>query len=481
MLPITMLGTDLAILLVNTTRVWLRLLPKILTIWMIGWLGYQVTLKLAILASGLSAWLSLVIFSCGFVFKLSAIVLILRLAGAELRVRELIPEDEYEDDGREGSVARLLAITLLPFLGIYTAFGQVQDAAGQLQIESKFQSGGVLSTEDITSRLNVDSGSPRHYLTVTAVVVGAYLLRRLLDKVHEHTGWRPLGIVVALVEGFFVLSALIVGGGAVSRLLSWLDNRAFVGWLAAIGRAIASAWSALLSVLPQTLVTVLSAIKDNFWPVLTEVVSQPIIWLAVAALVYGSNVISVAELWRKGKPLASRVRVARRVMERRAGRAEVRAVRREQSTRAAFVREEFKEAFLGDIDDKYLPTVHSLRLILRAGAVFLGAYVLVYNAWQIAANYWQTALDRVIGGHDIVFWSTFGPAVDLITDLPLEPWRICLLAVALQRALEIFRSRAEATGSLYPEGDAPLTAGSEASRRFADRLPVGAAAAEVRA
>ena len=36
---------------------------------------------------------------------------------------------------------------------------------------------------------------------------------------------------------------------------------------------------------------------------------------------------------------------------------------------------ELKEAFLGDIDDKYLPTFHSLRLVLRAGVVFLGSYV----------------------------------------------------------------------------------------------------------
>ena len=42
-------------------------------------------------------------------------------------------------------------------------------------------------------------------------------------------------------------------------------------------------------------------------------------------------------------------------------------------------RPEVQEAFLGDIDDKYLPTFHSLRLVLRAGVVFLGSYVLVYS------------------------------------------------------------------------------------------------------
>ena len=38
-----------------------------------------------------------------------------------------------------------------------------------------------------------------------------------------------------------------------------------------------------------------------------EVVGQPIIWLAVAALVFGSQVLSLAELWRKGQPYLEKV------------------------------------------------------------------------------------------------------------------------------------------------------------------------------
>lgn len=460
MLPLTMLGTDLAILIVNTTRVWWRLLPKILVVYLLGWLGYRVSLELAVLTGDISAWLSLAIFSTGFIFKLAAIVIILRLAGAELKVRDLIPEDEYEDDGRESSVTRLLSLTLLPFLGIYTAFGQIQEAAADLQVQSKFQSGGVLSQTDITGRLNLDSGTPRHYLIVTAVVVGAYIARRLIDKVYEETGWRPLGFVVALIEGFFVLSVLIAGGGAVQRVLGWLGDRVFASWLDAIGAALHSAWTHLTALLPGFVITAVTAIKDGFWPVLTEVVTQPIIWLAVAALIYGSSVISVAELWRQGKPLASRVRVARRRIERQSERP-----RRDfrPDGRVAFVGAELKEAFLGDIDDKYLPTIHSLRLILRAGLVFLGAYVLVYNLLEILSNYWIQVTNHLIGGHPIAFWSAFGPEIDLLQNLPIEPWRICLLAVALQRALQIFRSRAARTGRLHPQDEGERSATSVAA------------------
>ncbi|MBO0882697.1 MAG: hypothetical protein J2P17_20660, partial [Mycobacterium sp.] len=197
-----------------------------------------------------------------------------------------------------------------------------------------------------------------------------------------------------------------------------------------------------------------SFISDHLWPVITAGLSQPIFWLAIAALVYGSSVISVAELWRKGKPLASRIRIAQRALERAS---------RIQSKGASHARRdrlltELKEAFFGDIDDKYLPTLHSLRLILRAGVVFLGAYVVVYSAQAVGSTVWSWILTKTIGGHPMTFWIMVKPLYDLALTLPFEPWRLCLLAVALRRCLMIFRLRAERAGTVTPEAGAPRTA-----------------------
>ncbi len=106
-----------------------------------------------------------------------------------------------------------------------------------------------------------------------------------------------------------------------------------------------------------------------------------------------------------------------------------------------------KEAFFGDIDDKYLPTFHSLRLVLRAGLVFLGSYVLVYSMIAIAQNYAGTLLYAAIGGHPVDFWVTWEPLTDLVQKLPFEPLRLCLLAVAFRRCLELFQQRVTAGGS----------------------------------
>lgn len=47
-----MLWSDLRCLLLDATRAWWRLLPQILTVYLLGWLGYQLALKAAVIKIG---------------------------------------------------------------------------------------------------------------------------------------------------------------------------------------------------------------------------------------------------------------------------------------------------------------------------------------------------------------------------------------------------------------------------------------------
>jgi len=469
MIALAMLWTDVRILLVDTTRIWWRLLPKILTIYILGWLGFEVCLKLAVIAGDLTFWLSLVIFAIAFVSKLTALVLILRMVGNALGVRRLIPAEEYEDDDRDAGITRLLALTLLPFLGIYTAFGMIQSASDQMIIESVFRSGGAFGDQGILGqfRLNGDDVPTSRYFLVVAIIVGTYILRRGVDLLHERTEFRPLGIVVAFIEAFFVLVTITAGYDLLSRLPIWLKDREFMAWLDALKHGIGNLLAAI-GLNPEAFFSAIgSFISDQLWPVITSGLSEPIFWLAIAALVYGSSVISVAELWRRGKPLASRVRLARRALERAARRELAQA--NEGPTVSGRVLAEVREAFLGDIDDKYLPTLHSLRLILRAGFAFLGAYVVVYSAQTVADTLWNWALNETIGGHPMTVWMVILPIQDFVSSLPFEPWRLCLLAVALRRCLMIFRLRAQTSGTMHPQQGAMDAARDVAAADLASR------------
>ena len=431
--PLTLLWTDLRNLVLDTGRLWWRLLPQLTAIYLLGWLGDQLALKLAAIVGDWNSWVALLILSTGFLFQLGALILMLRLAGAELGIRQMIPQEEDAQDQRDSSLSHLLAVTLLPFLGIYAAFGEVSKAAESLYTESKARNGafGV----DILAQLQPDGTKGK--LIVAAVVVGAYIVRRIVDSLHERTGWRPLGLLVAFIESFFMLTVILTGQKVWNAWMVWLGDRAFFGWLARL-RDFASGILAHFQIdLPAVLLVVSDAFGEHVWPTLVDVVSQPIIWLAVAALVFGSRVMSLAELWRKGQPLLSKAPIAGRL-----ARVTERVPKPKPSNALLRLLAEIRSAFLGDIDDKYLPTFHSIRLVLRAGVIFLGAFILVYAVQDILENYLRTIVLSLVGGHDVEIWIVLGPYFDLLYRLPFEPFRVALLAVAFRRCLQLFMARA---------------------------------------
>lgn len=436
--------TDLRILILDTGRVFWRLLPQLLVIHLIGWLGNQLALKLASIVGEPYPWVGLIIFCTSFLFILGSLVLTLRLCGRELGIWSMVPEDESVGDDRDSSLTRLLAVTLLPFLGLYAAFGKVQEAATRLTNEQVFRL-GVLS-EIPTVMATVGGLARSEPLHLLGLLVGLYVIRRVLDETHERTNWRPLGISVAFVESVFLMVAIYGGFAIVNRIKNWLFDRVFVEWLDNIG----DWWTGLLSAINARLPVFLDAgwtyFTDEVWPLFWEVVSQPIIWLAVAALVFGSQVLSLAELWRKGRPLATKIPGASHFSRHRdkvAYRQNFRVRMGKPPAGAQRVAYEIKEAFFGDIDDKYLPTFHSIRLVLRAGLVFMGSFIFVYTLVAVGTNYVDRGIRAITGGHDADFWFLASPFIQL-AEAPLEILRLCLLAVSFRRCLELLQQRGHA-------------------------------------
>ncbi|WP_152365141.1 hypothetical protein [Microlunatus speluncae] len=438
--PLSLLWTDLRILVVDTVKVWWRLFPQIAGIYLLGWLGFQVALKIAAYTEDLNVWVTIAVFSAGFLTQLIPIVLILRLVGRELGIREMVPEEDNAQDERDNSITHLLAVTLLPFIGIYAAFGQLNDAANELWVNQMVRTGAFSSDNVLAALSNIAKDQP---VLLIGVVIGSYVVRRVIDLLHERTGWRVLGIGVALIESFFMMVVVLGGVRLFQTITGWFMDRAVVGWFASGLDAFRGLLASLNLRLPELVDQWVTFYLDEVWPSFWEVFSQPIIWLAVAALVYGSHVMSVAELWRKRTPITTRLKGATS-FEPRSDRRRLQGIKPPPAgvQRAAV---EFKEALLGDIDDKYLPTINSVRLILRAGVIFLGAYIAVYAVHQILNNYAHVLVQSIVGGHDITFWVTWGPVWDLLYGLPFEPLRLCLLAVAFRRCLELFRARAHPT------------------------------------
>jgi hypothetical protein len=434
------LWTELRVLIVDTGRVWWRLLPVIMGVYLLGWLGSEVTLRVATIAGDISAWLALALFAFSFVCTLAAAIVILTLAGRELGISQLLPDDEREIDDRDTSLSHLLGITLLPFLALYAAFGQVAEAAHRLVTQQWVRYGFLSDQQTILGALY--DLATNHLWWLVALLVGIYVLRRLLDYIAERTGLRILGLVVVLIEAFFMLLVIMGGIRVFQTFRVWLLDRAVMQWLAEIQDAMARFFAIFKIDLPEILTLTWTFFSGEVWPILIDVVAQPLFWLAVAALVFGSRVLSLAELWRKGQPYAARVpgatafaRYSEKLAFRRLG-PPPKGIR--------LVAARFEEAFFGDIDDKYLPALHALRLVVRAGPIFLGSYIFAYNMVVIAKNYLDTLINRIVGGHEGPFWVRWEPVFDVIQDALVEPIRLCLLAVAFRRCLELFAQRANA-------------------------------------
>src|SRR5215212_8952590 len=148
-------------------------LTLLLGVYLLGWLGNELTLRIAVILGDVSPWLALLLFAFSFVCTLTASIVILTLAGRELGIRQLLPEDEREIDDRDTSMTRLLLITLLPFLAMYAAFGEVRKAADRLVVQ-QFVRYGALGDQQTALGALYDLAT-NHLLWMLTFIVGIYV------------------------------------------------------------------------------------------------------------------------------------------------------------------------------------------------------------------------------------------------------------------------------------------------------------------
>ena len=428
-------------LVTTVATVWWQALPRLLTTVVLGWFGYRVFAQLAALVVDVSAWLSLLMLSVGFVINLSAIIIGLRIAGQELQIRDAVPLPG--DDPRDRSVSHLLSITLLPFLGIYAVFDVVTDAANRIQIDYYVFS-GLTFERPVLAQLN-PRGEGNSVALIVGVIIGLYVARRLIERWFERTGYRPLGLLMALVEGFFLLIVVLSGRQLLVDVRKWVDDRVFRVWLDYPGQALRDMFAGFGIDISDALDRIGSWWWDGIWPGVTAMVVEPMLWLALAALEYGSGVLSAADLWRRGQPVTLRT-----------PRAQVAVGDRQRGLLL-----QAQEAFFGDLNDKYLPTWQSLRLVSGVGATFLAAFVVCYGVLVTGEELLRRELYALLGGHPAAFWSVAGPPIDLLVTAIAEPLRWVLLASAFHACLARFAARAGATAD-DPSGSAEAADGGVA-------------------
>ncbi|MGC3993369.1 MAG: hypothetical protein QM779_04455 [Propionicimonas sp.] len=421
------LWDEVALLFAQTGRTLGRLAAPVLGLMLLGWSANELSVLVASEVSSTWPWLVIVLLAVGMVLQLATILALLRLVAVDLGLPALLRQGAVDsaDDDRDTGPVQLLTITLLPFLAIYATFGFVSDYASNLVKLAGVRKGYA----DFMIAMNPIENSVVLAWTLGFLVVG-YGFKLLNDRWRERTRF-PLvvGVVEILVEATLALLVLLVAFRIGEQVVLWAGDRVFRQWLDDGGAWLASA---IHLDLPAVLTQAWSFWAGTLWPVLFDGFTRPLLWLAMAGLVFGTRVLSLADLWRLGEPGrdAPTTGTGRALARLREDNDTVRGVRR--------VALSVQEWFLGGVDETVLPAWQSLRLVVRAGWPFLGAFVIAFTLVDAAGDQLNRLVLRLVGGHPIDFWLRVLPLVDLVRLVLVMGVLWVLLAVAYSRALSIF-------------------------------------------
>jgi hypothetical protein len=424
--------------------------PQALGLLLLGWSANNLAVLLGTEVSSWQPWAVIPIVALGAVLQLVTILALLRAAARRLGVGAAGGEAGTVDP-TAGSFSRLVAMTLLTFLVLYAAFGYLADYARRVVLLATYRKG----FGDLLGALNPLS-SPTTAVAMVSVVALGWLAGRLIEPWSERTRHplpvKFLGIAVEAVVGLTILLGVF-------RIFEWLQlwasSRVFALWWDG-----ARGWlRSLLHVdVPDIVQQLWSGFAEVIWPVLSTGVLRPLVWLAMAGLVFGTRVLSLAELWRLDAADGASGRGGMLARLRRDDEATT-------GIRAIVLR---TQAFLfGGLDERVLPAWQSFRLVLRSGWPFLGAYLVAFTLVDLAGHWLEHLVIWLIGGHDVSFWIRVDPFVDLVTTVLVSTFQWVLLAVAYQRAL----------GLDAPAGFAPPPPGRRA--RWTQALTVGAVSVAV--
>ncbi len=336
-----------------------------------------------------------------------------------------------EEPGGSGSarLARMVTVALLPFFAYYAAWGFLSDTVRQysraaLALAPFGESGNVLDVLD-----------SRWLLFSVAI---SWLIRRGAKEMQKRGGassaWQ---IIVVICETNWIFIGIYVISRWKDDVLSWVMSRnigslfqaAMEGIATPVGSAIAAAPILPVEMTPAGASTTLI---NLFFYMLV-----PVIWLVLAALIYGYDVRDDKEL----------IRVHQRV-ERLGER--YRAIPK-------FLRD-FVEHFISGYRSRYLPIANGVRLTLSSGVLLMVVLIVGYRLIDWAAAWAWLGATRLIGPHELDSWQVlangvtflFGsPFQDSSTGILVEPLRICLLAAVLECAFALPK-RAPAAGVSEP-------------------------------
>lgn len=342
----------------------------------------------ALLAFFLAGWIAnyLLIRFAGFVANIDPLYgqLVLPLA-VLARVASYVAMFLVLRPGRSFNEA--LASSILPFLIVFATWGMIKDdwvAFSIAQLEQR--DFGVDAENQVPLFISVTP------ITVGVVVV-AFVLRFLIKRYAAKLP-RWFSFVAAYLEAVWIFLALDIIGQLFAGLPAWLQSRRIVAWGIEVVEAAKEAFAPLRWVVDATAWLVNQA---------ATLIGLPLAWLTLAGIVYA---VSVSARAPKGALAAANKRWNG-----------VPPVLRKRLTELGT-----------DVAGRWTPIANAVRFIWRAGVVTMALFVLAYAVLDTSTLWLSLGLNRLIGPHELSWWTAVDTPFYLVIDTIVEPLRICLIA-----------------------------------------------------
>jgi hypothetical protein len=435
--PLIEAGRQFWLLVHDTAELWWRTAWTLMTIVLLG-AAARVGAEVAAVEIGVKhdhPLVAIALFPVGILVEVATLFALVRVVAVHWAARTTTAAGDDEPDPRSEPMLHALAVTLLPLIAIYSANGVIDERVRNL-VNASTKETGLFGIADSPIIVVLS----REWLKAVPVLVAAYVLRRVLDHFYERTGWRWLGLVTAWTELMFLLTAFIVVRRAFGDLHGWWSQRRIAHDLGSAWHTVAGWFATVRLPLPDWFSAAWGFFWHQLWPPLLDGFVLPLAWLAATALVFGYRELG-------GRSLIADVGVPHRV---RARLDRFRGPAAPRSRGGRFALGELTDLLAGDARDKYLPTLHGLKRVLRVGPVFLGVYCLAYGAQHFLAG-WSVVLgEAALGVRTPNFWIAGEHLETLALDLIWEPLRICLLAAAFIRCLRVTAAGTSAAAPARP-------------------------------
>jgi hypothetical protein len=426
--------------------------PALVVIWVLGWLGREEAIRLAVRASEIHAVAGVLVLALAIVSEMAALVWMLRVVRTSAPAPEPVAPPPLEAEsvsiGRWRRIGRRAAASLdstaavlIPFLAIYVSqdsfrllfseyADRVTEAANSANTVAIFA--GADSATDAGERLPWEGNV---VFTVAAIAfVVRWVLRR--SRPASGSGWSVARSTLAsYVEVVWLVLLVAAVNTRRKEFFSWVDRRRVVR---AAGDVVGS-FVDQLGALTDPIRWVWARVTTSLGA-LDQILLLPVATLTVAAVVYGSSIakpppvdVSRAALGRVG-----RLRVARRVGDR---------VAQRRARRLA-------EAQLVRTGRRFQPMVDGIRLLMGAGLVPMLLFCVVFGALQTLDEWMWHAWRWVLGPHETDTWDAASGTLGMVNDLIVGVLGIALIGAAVERVTSDERQRLAATGAAAAEAAA---------------------------